>query len=109
MEDYNTVNDASPPLNETAAADLYAELATGAESGWDYSVRWVKYAVENVTDNESTLRGLNVRSIIPTDLNSLLAGDHALVSARPLPVDSCLTAARGSVQLVLQHLEQRHL
>jgi alpha,alpha-trehalase len=67
-------------LNDSAKADLYAELATGAESGWDYSIRWIKYKVENVSDNESALRSLNVRAIIPTDLNSLLAGDHALVS-----------------------------
>ena len=74
-----TVEEASPALNASAKADLYAELATGAETGWDYSVRWIKYPVQNVSDNESALRGLNARAIVPTDLNSLLAGDHNLV------------------------------
>jgi len=71
---------ASPALDETARGDLYAELATGAESGWDYSSRWCKIPVINVTDNNPALRTLNARAIIPVDLNSLLAGDHALVS-----------------------------
>lgn len=80
VEDYNTVEDASPPLNASAKADLYAELATGAESGIDYSIRWCKFKSENVTDNEAVLRGMNARAQIPPDLNALLAGDHALVS-----------------------------
>lgn len=35
MPDYNTANDPelSPALNESQRSDLYAELATGAESG----------------------------------------------------------------------------
>lgn len=71
---------ASPVLNDSARGDLYAELASGAESGWDYSARWCKEPVINVSDNNPALRTLNVRAMIPVDLNSLLSGDHALVS-----------------------------
>ncbi|EJT47475.1 hypothetical protein A1Q1_03730 [Trichosporon asahii var. asahii CBS 2479] len=65
VEDYDTVNHAQPPLNASQQADLYAELATGAESGWDYSARWLKTPVANVSNNEEALRQLNLRAIIP--------------------------------------------
>ena len=74
-----TVMGASPALNTSQQADLYAELASGAETGWDYSSRFCKVPVINTTDNNPALRTLNVRGMIPVDLTSLLAGDHALV------------------------------
>jgi alpha,alpha-trehalase len=65
LQDYETANAPGLNLNETQRADLYAELATGAESGWDFTVRW--------TDGHSgNLTGLQVRSTIPVDLNSIL-------------------------------------
>ena len=70
-------------LNASAGADLYAELASGAETGWDYSARWAKVPVINVSDNNPALRTLNVRAIIPVDLNSLLSGAHSTVNLAP--------------------------
>lgn len=103
LEDYKTVEERSPPLNASGKADLYAELASGAESGWDYTVRWVKYPVLNKTNDDETLRGLNIRSIIPVDLNSLLAGDHALVSVVRLVRQRLpLMTGRRHVQPLLQ-------
>ncbi|KAL7422476.1 hypothetical protein Q5752_003124 [Cryptotrichosporon argae] len=80
VEDYETAFGASPPLNESARADLYAELASGAETGWDYSARWARVPVINVSDNYPALRTLNTRAIVPVDLNALLAGNHALLA-----------------------------
>ncbi|KAK4683597.1 alpha,alpha-trehalase, partial [Tremellales sp. Uapishka_1] len=80
VEDFTTAMGASPALNESQRADLYSELATGAETGWDYSSRWCKQPLLNLTDNNPALRTLNTRAIIPVDLNSLLAGDHALLA-----------------------------
>jgi len=71
---------ASPALNESERASLYAELASGAETGWDYGARWCKQSTLNVTNNYPALRTLNTRAIIPVDLNSLLSGAHSLVS-----------------------------
>ncbi|KAJ2919157.1 hypothetical protein MD484_g1266, partial [Candolleomyces efflorescens] len=72
LTDYTTANDPSlPALNETQRAALYAELASGAESGWDYSARWFTHGHTN-----ATLRDLNVRSTIAVDLNSILYGSH---------------------------------
>ncbi|KAH8982054.1 glycoside hydrolase family 37 protein, partial [Lactarius hatsudake] len=43
LTDYNTANDPtlSTPLTESQRAELYSELASGAESGWDYSTRFI--------------------------------------------------------------------
>ncbi|KAF8993496.1 glycoside hydrolase family 37 protein [Cyathus striatus] len=74
--DYTTANVPSG-LNESQRSDLYAELATGAETGWDYTVRWY-----NRDDNGTNgLRGLQVRSTIPVDLNSILYKNHVLMAS----------------------------
>ncbi|MFV9485038.1 alpha,alpha-trehalase TreA [Christiangramia sp. ASW11-125] len=48
--------------------DIYRDLRAGAESGWDYSSRWL---VKNVR-NEFKLSSIQTTSILPVDLNSLL-------------------------------------
>ncbi|KAJ7268041.1 trehalase [Mycena rebaudengoi] len=59
-QDYMTVHDpAQPQLNASQAAVLYGELASGAETGWDYSAPPV-------------LRSLNIKNTVPVDLNSIL-------------------------------------
>lgn len=68
--DYETANSPNlPSLNDTQKADLYAELASGAESGWDYSARWF-------STNGTSLRDLQVRSKVAVDLNSILYRNH---------------------------------
>ena len=73
--DYLTTNgpDLTTPYTEAQREALFSELASGAESGWDYSTRWVKdpYA-GNATNTTPKLRTLNVRNTIPVDLNSIL-------------------------------------
>ncbi len=82
QEDIKTAFGAVPALNETERGELYAELASGAESGYDYSSRWCRQPLLNLTDNYPALRTLNTRAIMPVDLNSLLYGDHVLVSGQ---------------------------
>lgn len=43
---------------------LYREIATGAESGWDFSSRWMR--------DEENLCTMKTSSIIPVDLNAFL-------------------------------------
>jgi alpha,alpha-trehalase len=83
-EDYVTANNASyynedgkifnatHKLNQTEMAQLYQNLASGAESGWDYSSRWLKNPNDAVTDTFFPLRSLNTVNILPVDLNSIL-------------------------------------
>ncbi|EEB90625.1 hypothetical protein MPER_11142, partial [Moniliophthora perniciosa FA553] len=76
LADYTTANGPNVSLNETQRADLYAELASGAESGWDYTARWLK----NVTAYSTDLTSLRVRDTLPVDLNSILYRDHLLLA-----------------------------
>ncbi|KAL7140526.1 hypothetical protein ABFS83_09G125200 [Erythranthe nasuta] len=52
---------ASKLSNKCAKTQLYRELASAAESGWDFSTRWMR--------NESDLTTLATTSVIPVDLN----------------------------------------
>jgi alpha,alpha-trehalase len=79
LEDYETANEASPALNETEKEKLYIELASGAESGWDYSVRWATERIIDLDSQFPILRKLGVVATIPVDLTSLMRGNHALV------------------------------
>nr|OQO21604.1 hypothetical protein B0A51_12001 [Rachicladosporium sp. CCFEE 5018] len=82
-EDYVTVTNSSyyakggiiypgQDLNDTEQALLYSNLASGAESGWDYSSRWLRTQEDAVNDVYFPLRSLNVVNIVPVDLNSIL-------------------------------------
>jgi alpha,alpha-trehalase len=63
---------ATHSLNDTERAVLYANLASGAESGWDYSARWIKNPSDAVNDDSFPLRSLNTINTIPVELNSIL-------------------------------------
>ncbi|KAG6889631.1 hypothetical protein C0992_004522 [Termitomyces sp. T32_za158] len=72
LADYTTAN-VPNTLNDTQKADLYAELASGAETGWDFTVRWFAPTGDG---SNGGLRNLNVRNTIPIDLNSILCEDN---------------------------------
>ncbi|KAG1727057.1 glycoside hydrolase family 37 protein [Suillus paluster] len=70
LTDYLTINDPtlSTPLTDNQAAELYSELASGAETGWDYSSRFE--AIPQL--GNPGLRSLSVKNHIPVCLNSIL-------------------------------------
>ncbi|KAK0657607.1 Six-hairpin glycosidase-like protein [Cercophora newfieldiana] len=92
-EDYNTANNQSyystsgkvyaenTPLNDTEKAALYANLATGAESGWDYTTRWISRPRDALEDVYFPLRYLNVRDMVPVDLNSILYQNEVSIAS----------------------------
>lgn len=49
---------------QRAPSQVYRDLRAGAESGWDFSSRWM--------DDPSALSSIQTTSIVPVDLNSLL-------------------------------------
>ncbi|KAJ2579171.1 hypothetical protein GGH95_003240 [Coemansia sp. RSA 1836] len=51
-------------------AGIYADMATGAESGWDYSTRWVKYP--NAVPKDHILYSIRTRQVVPVELNAIL-------------------------------------
>ncbi|KAJ3156110.1 hypothetical protein HDU86_004078 [Geranomyces michiganensis] len=79
IEDANTVEGAN--LNATEAAELYANLATGAETGWDFSSRWIKNPINDTTKQQENLRRLVTNDIVPIDLNSILYANEIALAA----------------------------
>lgn len=75
-EDYMTANsqsDGLAALNDSEIASVYAELSSGAESGIDYSSRWLRNPLDAVLGTGvPPLRSLGLRETIPVDLNSIL-------------------------------------
>ncbi len=55
-----------------SAEDVYQDLRAGAESGWDFSTRWL--------DSES-LSSIRTTTIIPVDLNAFLYGLETTIAA----------------------------
>ncbi|KAF2144543.1 glycoside hydrolase family 37 protein [Aplosporella prunicola CBS 121167] len=91
LEDYQTVNNRSyyaengviypgKDLDDAAKATLYANLATGAESGWDYCSRWLANPADAADDNYFPLRSLNTMNIVPVELNSILYGNEVAMA-----------------------------
>ncbi|KAI1814614.1 Six-hairpin glycosidase-like protein [Poronia punctata] len=68
------------PLDEDEKATLYANLATGAESGIDYSSRWLSNPADAANDVYFPLRSLNNWEIIPVDLNSILYANEIAIA-----------------------------
>jgi alpha,alpha-trehalase len=55
-----------------AAPEVFRELRAGAESGWDFSSRWMA--------DGKTLSTIQTTSIVPVDLNSLMYGLEKAIS-----------------------------
>lgn len=62
---------------------IFAQLAAGAETGWDYSSRWIAGPCDKTTEAEPCssssssggawpLSALRTNSVVPTDLNAVL-------------------------------------
>ncbi|KAJ1913208.1 hypothetical protein H4219_005306 [Mycoemilia scoparia] len=74
--DYYAARNATSGANFTSAAAalqqqqyLYAQYASGAESGEDFTARWSR---DPGLPNQMSLRSLQVNKIIPPELNSLI-------------------------------------
>ncbi|GAB1310041.1 Trehalase [Madurella fahalii] len=68
------------PLSESEIAELYSNLASGAESGWDYTARWLMRPNDAARDVYFPLRHLNVRNMVPVDLNAILYQNEVILS-----------------------------
>ncbi|KAI0899321.1 glycoside hydrolase family 37 protein [Annulohypoxylon nitens] len=91
-EDYITANNKSyysssgiiypetHALNESEKAELYANLASGAESGWDYNSRWISTPSDAARDVYFPLRSLNTANVIGVDLNSILYANEITIA-----------------------------
>lgn len=91
-EDYEQVNNASyfaadgtaypaEALTQEQKDSLYRNLASGAESGWDYSSRWLTDPAAAAGGVSFPLRSLNIVNMIPVDLNSILYWNEAAIAS----------------------------
>jgi alpha,alpha-trehalase len=74
-------------------ASMYANLASGAESGWDYGTRWLARPGDAVKDIYFPLRSLNVANIVPVDLNSILYANEVTIGRFLKMTGNAATAA----------------
>ncbi|KAI3420251.1 Trehalase [Globodera pallida] len=73
--DVDTVKDI-PKLEDKAK--VWREMASAAESGWDFSSRWIE---EDVGSKEPwKLTRLMITSIVPVDLNALICGNFEMLA-----------------------------
>ena len=63
-EDFHTAQS----IPENARQALYQDIASAAESGWDFSTRWFS----RTGSGQGSLSSTRTRQIVPTDLNSVL-------------------------------------
>lgn len=112
-EDWEHVNNASfyaasgaiypaPNLTDVEAGLQYRNLASGAESGWDYSSRFLRRPRDAAEDVTFPLRSLNVVNIVPVDLNSILYWNEITIAGFLDKVGQADNAA-----LWKQHARQR--
>ncbi|KAL4242581.1 Trehalase, partial [Abortiporus biennis] len=83
LTDYLTANDPTltTPLSDDERAELYSELASGAETGWDYCSRFIREPLAGGSNNTNpALRTLNVKGHVPIDLNSILYRSHLILA-----------------------------
>ncbi len=89
-EDVQTVR--SMPQRD--AGDVWGNLRAGGETGWDFSSRWF--------EDDRTLATIDVTSLVPVDLNSLMYGlERTLAKAYRLQGDASRAenfAARASAR-----------
>ncbi len=68
LEDINTSNEAVAAMPGTKSEDVLRNLRAAAESGWDFSSRWLSRDEEN----KFQLYTIHTTDFTPPDLNSLL-------------------------------------
>lgn len=63
---------ATAALSHRPAAEVYRDLRAAAESGWDFSSRWLSEESHAGEDRTQALASICTTSIIPVDLNAFL-------------------------------------
>lgn len=67
--------------SETARTLLYQNLASAAESGWDFSSRWLSTLPATTNDTATPLAALNTVDIVPVDLQAIQYSNAKLISS----------------------------
>ena len=65
-------------LSEIDREKIFIDIKAAAESGWDFSSRWI---VSEDGDNNATMMKISTRQIIPVDLNAFLCGAFKIMGS----------------------------
>lgn len=63
---------ATAATSKRPSAEVFSDLAAGAETGWDYSSRWM------LADED--LSSIDTRHVVPVDLNAIMLKNEILLS-----------------------------
>lgn len=72
-EDFQTAGN----LSGKALEEFYINMKSGAESGWDFSTRWL---ISEDGSNEGDLKNVKIKDIIPVDLNAFICMNAKLLA-----------------------------
>ena len=64
-------------MSEIDRQQFYINMKSGAESGWDFSSRWV---IADEGHNEGNLSHISTRNVIPVDLNAFICMNARMLS-----------------------------
>lgn len=97
IEDYTTAGNCKDPVK---CQQLYCDIKSGAEAGWDFSSRWFFNGTEKSFGN---LSDINTRRVVPVDLNAILCGAFKDVAEMYLAIGDL----KNSIYWMTKSLEWR--
>nr|XP_042707737.1 trehalase isoform X3 [Chrysemys picta bellii] len=97
-ESYSKDWELASDLNEDARQELWAELKSAAESGWDFSSRWF---LSWSPPLPATLKDTKARAVVPVDLNAFLCKTEHLLASFYRILGNTIKAAQ--FQAALEH------
>jgi len=64
--------------SESEKKAVWSDIASAAESGWDFSSRWFAYDESNPVAN--TIRGIRTTKMVPVDLNAFVCWNERIMA-----------------------------
>ncbi|XP_073785696.1 trehalase isoform X3 [Danio rerio] len=111
-ESYSDDVELAEGLSTEAQKQLWMDLTSGAESGWDFSSRWF---IDDTGRNNGSLRDTQTSSILPADLNAIMCRNERLLASfhrslgneeKALKYEKALSARIKAVESLLWDAEK---
>lgn len=111
-ESYSDDVELAEGLSTEAQKQLWMDLTSGAESGWDFSSRWY---IDDTGRNNGSLRDTQTSSILPADLNAIMCRNERLLASfhrslgneeKALEYEKALSARINAVESLLWDAEK---
>eukprot|EP00731_Ephydatia_muelleri_P027457 Em0019g330a len=84
-------------VSKALQPQLFSNLASAAESGWDFSTRWLNTTSSAIPESLASIR---TKSIIPVDLNSILCANEATLALLHQAVGNATAASKYQMALL---------